>query len=98
MRSIFALVASIADCAAVAAASAWLAVLCAARWLLGIPSGGLPMVLLGAVGLGSVNWVVHQTSSTRFCVACHSHPLPRVAEARGAPPDRAHPEDAAQTR
>jgi nitrate/TMAO reductase-like tetraheme cytochrome c subunit len=31
------------------------------------------MLLLGAVGLGGVNWVVHQTSSTEFCLGCHSH-------------------------
>jgi nitrate/TMAO reductase-like tetraheme cytochrome c subunit len=43
------------------------------RWLLGIPVGGLLMLCIGAVGLGSVNWVVHQTSSTEFCFACHSH-------------------------
>jgi trimethylamine-N-oxide reductase (cytochrome c), cytochrome c-type subunit TorY len=43
------------------------------RWLLGIPVGGLMMLLVGAVGLGSVNWVVHATSTTEFCFACHSH-------------------------
>lgn len=43
------------------------------RWLLGIPLGGLVMLLVGAAGLGSVNWVVHQTSTTEFCFACHSH-------------------------
>lgn len=43
------------------------------RWLLGIPLGGLLALLLGATGLGSLNWVVHQTSSTAFCLGCHSH-------------------------
>jgi nitrate/TMAO reductase-like tetraheme cytochrome c subunit len=43
------------------------------RWLLGIPLGGLLMLLLGAVALGSVNWVVHETSTTQFCFTCHSH-------------------------
>lgn len=31
------------------------------------------MLVLGAAGLGTVNWVVHETSSTQFCFACHSH-------------------------
>lgn len=43
------------------------------RWLLGIPLGGLLMLGVGAAALGSVNWVVHQTSTTGFCFACHSH-------------------------
>lgn len=43
------------------------------RWLFGIPIGGLLMLLVGAVALGSVNWVVHKTSSTEFCYGCHSH-------------------------
>ena len=43
------------------------------RWLLGIPVGGLLMLLAGAAGLGGMNWVVHETSSTEFCFACHSH-------------------------
>jgi len=43
------------------------------RWMLGIPFGGLMMCVLGAAALGSVNWVVHQTSTTEFCFACHSH-------------------------
>jgi trimethylamine-N-oxide reductase cytochrome c-type subunit TorC len=43
------------------------------RWFLGIPLGGLLALILGAIGLGSVNWVVHQTSSTSFCLTCHSH-------------------------
>jgi nitrate/TMAO reductase-like tetraheme cytochrome c subunit len=43
------------------------------RWLLGIPLGGLIMLVIGAVGLGTVNWVVHATSTTQFCFTCHSH-------------------------
>jgi len=43
------------------------------RWRLGIPLGGLLMLLAGAVGLGGMNWVVHETSRTEFCFACHSH-------------------------
>ena len=43
------------------------------RWLLGIPLGGFLMLGVGAVGLGSFNWVVHKTSSTEFCLSCHSH-------------------------
>lgn len=43
------------------------------RWRLGIPAGGLLMLILGAMGLGSVNWVVHRTSDTAFCLSCHSH-------------------------
>jgi nitrate/TMAO reductase-like tetraheme cytochrome c subunit len=42
-------------------------------WLLGIPIGGFVMLLVGAAGLGTVNWVVHRTSSTEFCFGCHSH-------------------------
>ena len=33
----------------------------------------LLLVLLGAAGLGSVNFVVHETSKSEFCFACHSH-------------------------
>lgn len=43
------------------------------RWLLGIPIGGFLMLFIGAVALGSVNWVVHKTGSTEFCFSCHSH-------------------------
>jgi nitrate/TMAO reductase-like tetraheme cytochrome c subunit len=43
------------------------------RWLLGIPLGGFLMLGIGAVALGSVNWVVHKTSTNEFCFACHSH-------------------------
>ena len=30
-------------------------------------------LILGAVGLGATNFVVHETSSTEFCFSCHSH-------------------------
>jgi trimethylamine-N-oxide reductase (cytochrome c), cytochrome c-type subunit TorC len=43
------------------------------RWLLGVPLGGLLALILGAIGLGGVNWAVHETSSTAFCLSCHSH-------------------------
>lgn len=43
------------------------------RWLLGIPAGGFVALLIGAAGLGSVNWIVHETSSNEFCFSCHSH-------------------------
>ena len=43
------------------------------KWLLGIPLGGFLAVLLGAAGLGTVNYVLHATSSTEFCFNCHSH-------------------------
>jgi len=43
------------------------------RWLLGIPVGGFLMLGVGAVALGTFNWVVHKTSSTEFCLSCHSH-------------------------
>jgi nitrate/TMAO reductase-like tetraheme cytochrome c subunit len=43
------------------------------RWLLGIPLGGFLALALGAVGLGSINWIVHKTSSNEFCFGCHSH-------------------------
>ena len=43
------------------------------KWLLGIPLGGFAAFALGAIALGSMNFVLHQTSSTEFCYACHSH-------------------------
>jgi len=44
-----------------------------AKWLFGIPLGGLVAFGLGAVALGTLNFVLHETSSTEFCYACHSH-------------------------
>jgi trimethylamine-N-oxide reductase (cytochrome c) cytochrome c-type subunit TorY len=43
------------------------------RWLLGIPIGGFVFLFVGAIALGSVNWVVHKSSTNEFCFACHSH-------------------------
>lgn len=45
------------------------------KWLLGIPLGGFLMLLVGAAGLGTTNYVLHATSSTEFCFSCHSHEL-----------------------
>lgn len=33
------------------------------------------MLLLGAAGLGTANYVMHETSTTEFCLSCHSHEL-----------------------
>ena len=43
------------------------------RWLLGIPLGGFLALILGAIGLGVMNEVLHATSTNEFCYACHSH-------------------------
>jgi len=43
------------------------------KWLLGIPLGAVVTFMLGAVALGTTNYVVHATSSTDFCFSCHSH-------------------------
>lgn len=43
------------------------------RWLLGIPLGGFAALILGAIGLGVFNEVLHATSSNEFCYVCHSH-------------------------
>ena len=43
------------------------------RWMLGIPAGAVLAFVLGAVALGTTNYVLHKTSSTEFCYACHSH-------------------------
>lgn len=45
------------------------------KWLLGIPLGGFLAFGLGAVALGTANYVIHETSSTEFCYSCHSHEL-----------------------
>ena len=43
------------------------------KWLLGIPVGGFVAFGLGFMALGSMNYVLHETSSTEFCYKCHSH-------------------------
>jgi nitrate/TMAO reductase-like tetraheme cytochrome c subunit len=43
------------------------------KWLLGIPLGGFVAFVAGAMALGTTNYVLHETSSTEFCYACHSH-------------------------
>ena len=43
------------------------------KWLLGIPLGGFIAVILGAAGLGTVNYILHATSTNEFCYVCHSH-------------------------
>ncbi|MBT8130721.1 MAG: NapC/NirT family cytochrome c [Gammaproteobacteria bacterium] len=43
------------------------------KWLLGIPVGGFVAFAVGAVALGTTNYVIHETSSTEFCFVCHSH-------------------------
>ncbi len=43
------------------------------KWLLGIPLGGFIAFGFGAIALGTMNYVLHETSSTEFCYACHSH-------------------------
>lgn len=43
------------------------------KWLLGIPIGGFLMLLVGAAGLGTTNFILHETSTTEFCLSCHSH-------------------------
>ncbi len=45
----------------------------ASKWLLGIPLGGFVAFALGAIALGSTNYVLHATSTTEFCYTCHSH-------------------------
>jgi cytochrome c-type protein NapC len=43
------------------------------RWLLGIPMGGLVMLVLGVVFASGFTVVLHATSSPQFCAnACHS--------------------------
>ncbi|HNP64769.1 MAG TPA: NapC/NirT family cytochrome c [Woeseiaceae bacterium] len=43
------------------------------KWLLGIPAGAFIAFVLGAIGLGTTNYVLHATSTTEFCFTCHSH-------------------------
>ncbi len=43
------------------------------KWLLGIPVGGFLAFGVGMIALGSMNYVIHETSSTEFCYGCHSH-------------------------
>ena len=43
------------------------------KWLLGIPLGGFVMLAIGAAGLQIMNTILHETSKTEFCLACHSH-------------------------
>ncbi|MBT4492241.1 MAG: cytochrome C [Gammaproteobacteria bacterium] len=49
-------------------------------WMLGIPAGGFIMLVVGAIGLGTTNFIVHATSSTQFCFSCHSHEVNIRAE------------------
>ena len=43
------------------------------KWQLGVPLGGFLAFVLGAIALGTTNYVVHKTSETEFCYMCHSH-------------------------
>jgi nitrate/TMAO reductase-like tetraheme cytochrome c subunit len=43
------------------------------KWLLGIPIGGFIALIVGAIGLGTVNTVMRATSTNEFCYECHSH-------------------------
>ena len=43
------------------------------KWLLGIPFGAVLAFGLGAIALGTTNYVLHETSTTEFCYTCHSH-------------------------
>ena len=43
------------------------------KWLFGIPFGGFIAFALGAIALGTTNAVLHASSTTEFCYACHSH-------------------------
>lgn len=45
------------------------------KWLLGVPLGGFVAFALGAIALGTTNYVLHETSTTEFCYACHSHEM-----------------------
>ncbi len=43
------------------------------KWLLGIPLGGFVALVVGAAGLGAMNYTLQETSTNEFCFACHSH-------------------------
>ena len=43
------------------------------KWLLGIPAGGFVALILGAAGLWTMNFALHESSENEFCFACHSH-------------------------
>ncbi|MGI9343991.1 MAG: NapC/NirT family cytochrome c [Gammaproteobacteria bacterium] len=45
------------------------------KWLLGIPLGAAIAFGLGAIALGTFNFVLHQTGTNEFCYVCHSHEL-----------------------
>ncbi|MGB5211249.1 MAG: NapC/NirT family cytochrome c [Gammaproteobacteria bacterium] len=50
------------------------------KWLLGIPIGGFLMLVVGAAGLLVMNTVLHVTSTTEFCLSCHTHTVNSVDE------------------
>jgi nitrate/TMAO reductase-like tetraheme cytochrome c subunit len=50
------------------------------RWLLGLPAGGVLMLVFGAVGLAAANAAIHTTSRSEFCFGCHSHEVNIRAE------------------
>jgi nitrate/TMAO reductase-like tetraheme cytochrome c subunit len=43
------------------------------KWLLGIPIGGFVMMGVGAAGLLGMNYALHATSTSEFCLSCHTH-------------------------
>ncbi len=43
-------------------------------WRLGIPIGGLVMLVVGVVGWIGFNWSLEVTSSNEFCTQCHNSP------------------------
>ncbi|TVZ40670.1 LOW QUALITY PROTEIN: trimethylamine-N-oxide reductase cytochrome c-type subunit TorC [Alteromonadaceae bacterium 2753L.S.0a.02] len=51
------------------------------KWFLfGIPLGGFAMLAIGAIGLGTFNFAVHETSSLEFCISCHEMEANAFAE------------------